>query len=414
MSSPRSAVNSDRVAREGVGRPLRLCAIVHGPFPNDSRVLRAVRVALEKGWQVDVLATRQPGELRREVVDGATVMRLPIAHRWGGGALNVAREYIGFTFLATAQAARLAVRRRYDAVHVHNPPDFLIVAAAVPRLLGAEVIFDIHDLSPDMFDMRFGGRRGARVGDRVLRLIEGMATRFADVVLTVHEPYRRELATRGVPPQKILVVMNTVDERFLPLTSGAEEGFRIVYQGTITPPYGLHLLVQAAAEISDDIPETRLEIYGDGDSLPEVRSLVRALDLEDRVYLSGKFLPHTEVLERVRSASVGVICNLPIPLNRFALSEKLFEYVVLGIPVVSADLPTIREHFNDSEVLFFCAGDAHALAAALLQIRREPEAAALRAHAAFNRYEQYRWPLQSRRYAELLNRLIEGDESQGP
>lgn len=401
-------MSSEPLPRDPVTRPRRLCVIVHGPYPNDSRVFRAVTVALEAGWEVDVLATRQPGELPREIVGGARVTRLPIAHRWGGGALHSAVEYIGFALLATAHAARLAVRRRYGAVHVNNPPDFLIVAAAVPGFLGAEVIFDIHDLSPDMFEMRFGGRRGARLGDRILRRIETMATRFADLILTVHEPYRRELAARGVPREKILVVMNTVDERHLPSADGAraDEGFRVVYQGTITPPYGLHLLVEAVSEISDELPETRVEIYGDGDSLPEIRSLVQARDLQDRVYLSGGFLPHLEVLERIRSASVGVICNLPIPLNRFALSEKLFEYVVLGIPVVSADLPTIREYFDDSEVLFFRAGDAHALADALLQARREPEAALQRAAAALERYEQYRWPAHARSYAAALDRCL--------
>ena len=255
-----------------------------------------------------------------------------------------------------------------------------------------------------MFEMRLGEERGARLGDRILRRIETMATRFADLILTVHEPSRRELAARGVPREKILVVMNTVDKRHLPSADGAraDEGFRVVYQGTITPPYGLHLLVEAVSEISDELPETRVEIYGDGDSLPEIRSLVQARDLQDRVYLSGGFLPHLEVLERIRSTSVGVICNLPIPLNRFALSEKLFEYVVLGIPVVSADLPTIREYFDDSEVLFFRAGDAHALADALLQARREPEAALQRAAAALERYEQYRWPAHARSYTPQL------------
>ena len=77
---------------------------------------------------------------------------------------EVAREYLGFTFLASFRAALLAVDRRYDVVHVNNPPDFLIVSAFVPKLLGARVIFDVHDLAPDMFAMRFGRRPAARLG----------------------------------------------------------------------------------------------------------------------------------------------------------------------------------------------------------------------------------------------------------
>jgi glycosyltransferase involved in cell wall biosynthesis len=356
-----------------------------------------------------VLATRQPGQLATEVVDGARVTRLPIEHRWGGSALGVAREYLGFTALAALRAARLAGPRRYAVVHVHNPPDFLIVAALVPKLLGARVIFDVHDLAPDMFAMRLGRKRGARLADRVLRLLERAAAGLADDVLTVHEPYRQELGARGVPLEKITVVMNSVDERLLPPLrhDAPSDGFRVVYEGTLTPPYGVHLLVQAFAQIAHEVSDGRLEIYGDGDAAPEIHSLSETLGLQDRIWMSGRFLPQREVLERVQSASVGVIPNLPTSLNRFALSTKLFEYIALGLPVVSADLPTIRAHFSDDEVLFFKAGDARALASALLEVRRDPIAAASRSEAARLRYRRYGWAANAQRYADLLERSVQ-------
>jgi glycosyltransferase involved in cell wall biosynthesis len=382
--------------------------IVHGPFPPDPRVARAATVAVEQGWEVDVLALRQPGQAATERIAGATVTRLSIAHQWGGGVGQVAREYLGFTFFASVRAARLAAARRYDVVHVNNPPDFLFVAALVPKLLGARVIFDVHDLAPDMFAMRFGGRRGARLADRVLRVIERAATGFADAVVTVHEPYRRELVSRGVRPDKISVVMNAVDERLLPdrETQIPDAGFRVVYHGTITPHYGVDLLVEAVAEVAGHVDDIRLEIYGDGDALPRIRRLAADLGVVDRVWLSDGFLPHDEVVSRVQAASVGVIPNLPTALNRFALSTKLFEYVALGVPVVAADLPTIREHFSDEEVLFFRPGDAGALASALASLHLEPDAAAARAKAALERYEQYRWGANAERYARLLDRLL--------
>ena len=390
-----------------VHRTKRLCAIVHSDYPGDPRVRRAVRVALDEGWEVDVLATRQPGERASEFVDGARVTRLPIAHRRGAGALQVVTEYLGFTVMAAARASFLAPRRRYSAVHIHNPPDFLIVAATIPKLLGAKVIFDVHDLSDDIFAMRFGPRPGAGLFDQALRLVESAATRFADFVITVHEPYRRELAARGVPLEKTTVVMNTVDERLLPSGHRAARGdgsFRVVYHGTMTPPYGVSLVVDAVAKIAGDVPELGLDIFGSGDAVPEIEELVDELGVSDRVRLSGRYLPHTEVLESIQQASVGVIPNLPVRFNRMALSTKLFEYVALGIPVVSADLSSIREHFADSEVLFFRAGDADALASALLEMWRDPEAASARSRLALRRYEGYRWPAQARRYAELLDR----------
>lgn len=391
-----------RWARRRTARAL--CMIVHSSYP-DVRVAREATVALEHGYEVDIIALRGHGEPRFEEQDGMRVYRLPITHHRGARARSVAREYIGFTILASLCVARLDLQRRYKLVQVHNPPDFLIIAAALPKLLGATVIFDIHDLSPDMFAARFDGWRGAQAADRVLRATEKRAAKAADAVVTVHDPYRRELVSRGVPPHKITVVMNSLDERLLPpLDQGVTPGkFRIVYHGTLTPHYGVELLIEAVARVVDELPEPELAIYGDGDSAPSIRARAAELRLSDRLVLSGRFLPQAQTLAEVRSATVGVIPNLPTRLNKFALSTKLFEYVALGVPVVCADLPTLREHFSSDEVLFFRAGDPGALAAALCEVARHPAAAAARATAALRRYDEYRWPLNAARYAAVLN-----------
>jgi glycosyltransferase involved in cell wall biosynthesis len=380
--------------------------LVHGPYPLDPRVVREARVALGEGYEVDVVATRQPGELSEEVVEGVRIIRLPVAHTIGGEASRLFSEYFAFSLLACTRLVGLAWKRRYTIVHVHNPPDFLVAAALIPRLLGSRVIFDIHDLSPDMFNMRFGGHRGARMADWLLRTLERWATRIADSVITVHEAYVRELVSRGVPPEKLTVVMNSVDEDSLPPHGGPrEKGFRVVYHGTVTPAYGLELVVEAVAQVSSRVPDVRLEVYGTGDAVARARDRAATLGVAERVHFTDRYLPHAEVLERVGSADVGVIPNLPTRLNRFALSSKLFEYVALRVPVVSADLPTIREHFADDEVRFFRAGDGGALADALLDVASDGTAARARAERALQRYEAYRWPRNAARYAELLGRI---------
>jgi glycosyltransferase involved in cell wall biosynthesis len=334
---------------------------------------------------------------------------MPFTHKPGAGLLSLLWEYLGFTLVASLRVGMQALRERYEVVQVHNPPDFLILAGIMPKLFGARLILDIHDFSSDMFAMRFENRRGTKVMERALRAIEAWATRRAHAIITVHEPYRRELLVRGVPAQKTSVVMNSVDERLLPAVHrGADHrhGFRVVYHGTITPSYGVQLLVEAASLLADEIPDLSVEIYGQGDSLPQVLSLARELGVADRVHLSGRFLPQVEVLARVQGANVGVIPNLANRLNRFALSSKLFEYVALGIPVVCSDLPTFREHFGETEMLFFTPGDRESLAEAFLAVWRDEAAALARAAAALRRYKhEYSWIGNARRYAAVLDAL---------
>jgi glycosyltransferase involved in cell wall biosynthesis len=377
-----------------------------------------VRAATAAGYAVDVVAISGEREPSTELVEGATVVRLPWTHRRGAGVYRLLWEYLGFTAAASVRVALRMLRRRYDIIQIHNPPDFLALAAVVPWLLGARVIVDIHDLSGDMFAMRFGNRRGAEFLDRLLRVIERSATRFADVVITVHEPYRRELASRGVPPAKIQVVMNTVDERLLPddELQPDDRSFRVVYHGSLTPHYGVQLIVEAAAELAHEIDDIRVEIYGEGDLLPDLEARALELGIVDCLMIGGR-LPQEEVLKRVRAATVGVVPNLPWRLNQFALSGKLFEYVVLGVPAVCADLPTLREHFSDDEVLFFRPGDARSLAAALRLVFTDRAAASARAAAARTRYErEYKWAANQRRYLLVLDRLmrLDGRVDNGP
>ena len=385
--------------------------VVHGPYP-DPRVARESAAALDAGFEVEIIATRRRGEAPRETVDGAMVSRLPVGHVQGPGMARMVSEYVAFTIMAAGIVGTRAASRGYDIVHVHAPPDFLIVSAFIPRLFRSRVILDIHDRSPDMFSMRFPGRLGTK-SKALLERLEQLATKFADVVLTVHDPYVRELVALGTPAEKTIVVMNSLDERLLPSPKPREAvPFRIVYHGSLTPHYGVHILLDAAAQIVEQGLNIRVEIFGEGDALRDLEDRVASLDLLERVRIEGRFLSQRAVLERVNGASVGVIPNLPIPLNEFALSSKLFEYVALGVPVVAAALPTLQEHFSDSEVRFFDPGRAESLADALLSVARDPQGALLRAERARRRYGNYRWAVNARRYIDVIDRLAaRGSES---
>jgi glycosyltransferase involved in cell wall biosynthesis len=384
-------------------RPPRLCVVVHADYPSDVRVARQVRAAIADGFEVEVIALRAEGEPAEEIVDGARVRRLRVTHRRGVSLPLLFGEYAGFTVRSFGRLTRSMFTRRPDVIQIHNPPDFLVWAAFVPWLLRVPIVFDIHDLSPDMFAMRFEHRRGARSADRLLRFVERVATSMAKSVITVHEPYRRELVARGVRQEKTSVVMNSVDEGVLPAAEPADGPlFRAVYHGTVTPHYGVGLAVEAMAGMQTGGRPASLEIFGAGDAIGVLRARASELGLDDVVTINDGYLDQHEVLTKVAGASAGIVPNLPTRLNRFALSTKLFEYIALGIPAVCSDLPTLREYFGPDEVLFFTAGDAGALRAALEATASDPEAARARADAARRRAESYSWRANRVLYLDIL------------
>jgi glycosyltransferase involved in cell wall biosynthesis len=264
-----------------------------------------------------------------------------------------------------------------------------------------------------MFVMRFGGSMG-RIAYRVLALIERAACSFADHVITVHAPYRREINQLGVPAEKVTVIMNAADERLIGRIRGngrvwpeEPQSFTVAYHGTLVGHYGVDLLVEAIARVREHLPSVRALVLGDGDQLAELQEQAISLGVRDLIHFSGGYLPINETLGRVTGAQCGVIPNKPTQLNRFALSSKLFEYVELGIPAVVSELATLRAHFGPDEVKFFAPGSSAALAEALLWVAGHPQEAAAMARRARVRAESYSWKRNSRRYLELLGARVD-------
>jgi glycosyltransferase involved in cell wall biosynthesis len=386
---PRNANTAPRVRT--------VCMVVHAYYPlAEPRVQREASAARDAGFDVTVLSLRNTGEPRAELVDGIRVRRVRLRHRRGAGVVRALLEYVAFVTFASAWLAARSVRRPFDIVHLHSPPDFLVLAGLPARVRGSKLVLDIHDLSSHMLAVRASGTL-ARIASVALVWVERLACTVVDAVITVHAQYRHELIAHGVPAEKIRVVMNSVDaavlERARTVASqvARSPAFRLAYHGTLTWWYGADLIVDALAQLGAEELGMDAIILGDGDSLSALRQQVADRGLTSRVHLSGRYLPIEQALATVSEADCGVIPNRPSEINRFALSSKLFEYVALGIPVVVARLETLTAHFSSDEVTFFDPGNASSLADAIRWVHDHPAEAASKADGARLRAEQYSW-----------------------
>src|SRR5437879_4068488 len=143
-------------------RRTRLWMVVHAYYPiGEPRVQREARAAHDFGYQVTVICLRSHGESARERIDGVDVRRLPLRHVRGARISRILFEYVAFTVLATITLGFAAARRTCDVVQIHAPPDFLTLAGLFPKLSGARLVLDIHDLSAHLYSARFTGLLGA-------------------------------------------------------------------------------------------------------------------------------------------------------------------------------------------------------------------------------------------------------------
>src|SRR5262249_34579715 len=262
----------------------RVAMLAHTYYLRDPRVRREAEALAANGFEVHVvcLSEKRNGsesEPSLSIVNGVRIHRLPITRR-RGSFLRYFYEYLMVGILGALRLARLHFKGRLGVVHVHNMPDILVLAAAIPRLTGSTVVLDVHDPMPELY-MSWNHRAGSLLV-KLLRIQEKISHAFADRIISVNESMRENLHAKGVAEDKIFIVNNFPDERLFPMCETPKSWPRrpdnlvLLYCGTITEHYELGLAVKALARLRGEIP-IKLRIVGDGNKLTEVLRLASRL-----------------------------------------------------------------------------------------------------------------------------------------
>lgn len=384
----------------------RHCMVVHAYYPlGETRVQREAEALTASGYEVHVICLRDVDEPARETYRGVEVHRMPVRLVKRSLARQFA-SYLLFLVVAGARLAALDIRHRYRSVQIHNLPDFLVFSAIGPKLRGAAVILDLHDLMPEFFAGRFGGRR--RLLARLIALQERVACRFADHVVTVSDHWRQTLIDRGVPPGRVSVVMNVADEAIFARRSARPSvapPFRLVYHGTVTRRYGLDLALRAVDLARAEIPEIHLTILGRGDDTAALRELRRALDLADQVDLRDELLVADALPDVLAEADLGIVPYRDDVFTDGLLPTKLMEYAVIGLPCVAARTTAIEQYFDGTFVELFRPGDAEDLARCLVELHADQERLSELAGRCDLFTTRYNWHEIGERYVQLVGDL---------
>ncbi len=338
-------------------RPHVLFIVENSTVPPDVRVWREARFARSRGWHVSVIAPRtEDCPLAYEVIDGIEIHRHPVLVR-GSGARAQLLEYAGALVHEIALSLAIYRRRPFQVIHGANPPDHLFMIALLFRPLGVRYVFDHHDLAPELYLSKYGGRRTALY--HALRLMERLSCRTAHAIVSTNHSYRRHVI-RGhrIDARKVVVVRNDPEVGREPALvevrrAEAHTVIRLLYLGSINTQDGVDLLVRSLGILVHELGETRVrcDVLGDGDDLPRVRRLCTELGLDPTVRFLGFVRDKKTILTHLRAAD---ICLESAPLNEVNAKStfiKIMEYMAQAKPIVAFDLPETRTSAGPAAVL---------------------------------------------------------------
>ena len=229
--------------------------LVYSFYESDNRVMRYAEALVKRGDSVDVIALGKEGTPRYEEIRGVKVYRIQKRMIDEKGKISYLLKLIAFLFNSLIFLTNRHLKNPYDLIHVHSVPDFEVFATIFPKLQGAKIILDIHDIVPEFYASKFHENEKS-ILFKALVMMERLSSKYADHVIISNHLWEKTILSRSVERDKCTVIMNYPDESiFYQRPQERNDGkFIMIYPGTLGWHQGLDIAIQAFASIKDQAP----------------------------------------------------------------------------------------------------------------------------------------------------------------
>jgi len=385
--------------------------IAQSTYNYDPRIMRYCKALRDLDYEIDVICLKYHDQSNYDVVDGVRVFRI-----MGRFSLDSIFSYFFFSlvflFKSFFKTISLSRKNKYSVVHIHNMPDYIVFAALYPKLRSIPVILDIHDLTVELFKEKWGAMK-FKLFKPVLTSVEKISIMFADKVITVSDQCAKKLIQRGTKEDKITIVMNVPDLRYFTYDedrriNGNENGFQLIYHGTIVSRYGLHNVIKVLPIVLQKIPKIVFHLLGrtDNEYCNYLKDLVKELKVENNVIFE-ELVPYYEVGNRLKSADGGIVLSENNEYANYGIPTKIFEYAAVGLPVIATNLSSIRSAFRDCSMIFVDPENSIQIANEIINIANNPESRKNLSKNAKEDLEKVSYQVMHKRYIDLIEKIIQ-------
>lgn len=337
---------------------LKIAQITPYFFPHTGGVEKYVynlsKALISDGYTVEVITSNIPKGRTHDVIDGIPVRRLKCV---GEPLRNP---------LAPSILFHLNELKKFDLIQIHNLYSFF--ALLIPLL---KMSCDLPLVLTHHGQLIYG----ETVNDACVKIYEKSINRFilkaVDNIVVLSESDAQYISSSGLINGNMEVLPNALNPAdFAEYTNVDTTEFiekyhlmgrkRILFVGEVTNRKGVLTLIKSIQLLLKKVLKEKVTfiIVGSGENLSDARALAKDLDVESHVVFTGR-LPFIELIQAYRSADLFVLPSLSE-----GLPTSILEAMYFGLPVVSTNIPGIRDHFSDFALLV-PPRDEHTLADAI-------------------------------------------------
>lgn len=389
--------------------------LVHSYYLRDARVRREAEALVEAGYKVEIIclrAPKQPGKTRepsKDKVNNVNIHRIPLVRK-RGKTFRYCYEYLMLTILGAWKLAWLHFKKPFQVIHIHNMPDFLVLAGLIPKWMGAKLLLDIHDPMPELYRLKHNIVQNRWIV-KALRLEEKLSCWLAHYIISVNEAVRKNLEGKRIPSKKIFILHNYPDKKYLPVKNDItrwprhNDGVVLLYAGTVTEHYRLDVAIEALALVIKYIPCAKLQILGEGNELNRVLQVANNLGLRKHVEHLG-FVDIERVHDVMAGADVGITSHQGGVFGNLYFATKIFDYLAQGLPVVSSRTETILRYIPEDAVFYFEPENSNDMAKQIIKIWNEPNLVRSKMRNAEKLLHKYTWQREKHRLINFYQELL--------
>ena len=383
---------------------MRVLIVTQYFWPENFRINDLAQGLQERGHQVTVY-TGWPnypgGEIypgyglfgpASEKRDGVSIIRAPLIPRGSGSSIRLALNYISFALFASILAP-LRVRGDFDVVLVYEPSPVTVglPALVLKALKRAPLLFWVQDLWPESLVAAEAVR--ARWILSGIRKLVRFIYRRCDRILVQSKAFVDAVARYGIPRHRISFYPNSAEAFYQPLeveAAAAERalmpaGFKVMYAGNLGAAQDFGTILGAADRLRDE-SSIQWIILGDGRQKSWVESEVERRGLSRSVHLLGRH-PAESMPRFFALGEVMLVTLRRDAILALTLPSRVQSYLACARPIVAAlDGEGARVIREAGAGIVAGSGNPDALASAVLEIYRMPEAARREMGARGRRY----------------------------
>ncbi len=355
--------------------------VLYNDFRHDVRVYKEAVTLVDAGHDVTIVACKSPVTKHKEDIDGIHLIRVDVPESrlkkklsflkkqsepspavvdkktFKEESISESHDVSWFEYFRRLvwgirwqiNCIKTVIDQKADVYHGHDVSGF-IHAYIGARKNKAKIVYDSHELHSQLTYLKHS--RFPRLRKKVENFIERFLIKRVDKVIVVSESIADYMEKNFSIPRPLILMNCPLSSHFkdTPTVSGEDikriealkrQGKKILLiQGRITPERGFEEFIEAIRLLGDDIIGL---IVGGGPLQKPLEQQVQAdKTLAKKIIFTGQ-IPFDQLLNYTRLADVGFIMTQNTCLNSyFSLPNKLFEYMLVGIPIVASNLLEIR------------------------------------------------------------------------